>query len=107
MKLACPNCKKEVDEQDVKWFGGEGGQAAVFCCSTCHSIAERLYARGKAELTALLNMLKEGIRVSIADGRLHLPEGSPDGELSKREVLEAILQLKERSDARKAEKHGG
>jgi len=105
MNLKCPNCKQEVDEKNVKWFGGEGGQAAIFCCPTCHSIAERLYARGRAELMALLNMLKEGIRVSMAEGRLHLPEGSPDGELSKKQVLEAILQLKEPSDARK--KHGG
>ena len=101
MNLTCPNCKKEVKPDDVKWFGQEAREAAVFCCPACHALAELIYQRGKVELSRLLMMLMEGVRVSLAEGRLQLPE-SPNGEPSKKQVLEAILNMKDWIDARKA-----
>lgn len=99
MALPCPNCKKSIqNDVDVKWFGGENGQAAVYCCPLCYSIATRFYNRAASELKQLLDMLKESTRIGLAEGRLNFPER----ELSKKELLEGILQLKENKDARRA-----
>lgn len=104
MNLSCPNCKCEVEQKDVKWFGGGvTNQAAIFLCPACHKIAEHLSNRGKKMLRDLERMLDEGIRVSACEGRLALPQG-PDGEPTKKQLLEAILELKDLSDARKAQK---
>lgn len=92
--LTCMNCKQPVGENEAKFFHG------TFVCGTCFTIAERFYSRAHKELNDLLVMLKEGLRLAIIDGRLQFKEGS-GVELSKREVLEAIVQLQEMNDARK------
>jgi hypothetical protein len=100
MPFPCPNCKRPInDPMAVRWFGAENNQAAVYCCSECFIIATRFYNRAAAELKALLDMLKESTRVALTEGRMVFPEAP-----TKKETLEAILQLKEWSDARKAPK---
>lgn len=94
MALPCLNCKCAVEPNDAKIFNG------AFVCPTCNTMAERLYARSRQELTDLLVMLKEGIRIAIIEGRLQFREGA-EGDASKKEVLEAIVRLQEMSDARK------
>lgn len=89
--MPCVNCKQPVEPQDAKFFH------SVFICGTCHTMAERLYSRASQELKNLLLMLQESIRISLIEGRLQFREGIDMG-LSKKEVLEAIVQLQEMKD---------
>ncbi len=88
MALPCVNCNQPVQQQDAKFFHG------VFVCGTCHIMAERLYSRANQELKNLLLMLQESIRIALIESRLQFREGV-DVSLSKKEVLEAIVQLQE------------
>lgn len=92
--LPCMNCKQGVIQEAATFFDG------VFVCPTCNTMAESLYKRSTRELNDLLLMLKEGIRIALAEGRLQFREGA-EGEVSKKEVLEAVVRLQEMSDARK------
>lgn len=89
------NCQQPVSS-DAKFFHG------TLVCDTCHTMAERLYTRARAELTDLLVMLQEGIRIAIIERRLQFQENEGGRELSKKEVLEAIVRLKDMKDARNA-----
>jgi hypothetical protein len=89
------NCQQPVGEKDAKFFRG------TFVCGTCYTIAERLRTRARKELTDLLVMLDEAIRLAIIERRLQFREGT-DVELSKKEVLEAIVKLQEMKDAHAA-----
>lgn len=88
MALPCVNCNQPVQQQDAKFFHG------VFVCGTCHTMAESLYSRASQELKNLLLMLQESIRIALIEHRLQFREGV-DAELSKKEVLEAIVRLQE------------
>jgi hypothetical protein len=88
------NCKQGVTQEAAMFFDG------VFVCPICHTMAESLYKKSNRELNDLLLMLKEGIRIALVEGRLQFRENA-DGELSKKEVLEAVVRLQEMSDARK------
>jgi hypothetical protein len=89
------NCQQPVADETAKFFHG------TLVCNTCHTMAERLYSRARSELTDLLVMLQEGIRIAIIERRLHFKEGAGGEEMSKKEVLEAIVRLQEMKDARK------
>ncbi len=82
------NCHKAVARHKAKFF------AEVFICEDCYAQAEHFFQRLERELTHLLTMSKEAIRVALVTGKFNFPEGS-QGEVGKREVLEAILQLEE------------
>lgn len=100
MPFPCPNCHETIKRpEDVRWFGHENNQAAVYCCPTCFEIANRFYNRAAAELKVLLDMLKESTRTALAEGRMSFPEAP-----TKKELLESVLQLKEWSDAHKSPK---
>ncbi len=94
MALPCMNCQQPVNDKSAKFFHG------TLICDTCHTIAERLYGRARQELTDLLVMLQEGIRIAIIERRLAFAEGGTGEEMSKKEVLEAIVRLKDIKDAR-------
>lgn len=87
-ELPCMNCKKPTSTESSKFF------AEVFLCEGCHTQAVHFYARLERELVFLQTMAKESIRVTLIEGRFSFPEG-PAGEPSKREVLEAILDMEE------------
>lgn len=82
------NCQKAVPSDKAKFF------AEVFICEDCHTQAVHFYQRLEVELTHLLTMSKEAVRIALVTGKFHFPEG-PRGEVSKREVLETILKLEE------------
>lgn len=94
MALTCVNCNQPVEQNDAKFFHG------VFLCSTCFTMADRMYERARKELTGLLVMLKEGIRIALCDGRLHFAEKQAGEEPTKKEVLEAVLKLQEMKEQR-------
>lgn len=100
MSLPCMNCQQPVADASAKFFHG------TLVCGTCHAMAERLYDRARKELTDLLVMLQEGIRIAIIERRLQFRE-EKDGEVSKKEVLEAIVRLKDMKDARALATSGG
>jgi hypothetical protein len=85
--LRCLNCQKEVAAADGKIF------AACFVCPTCFEIASRIEARLEGELKRMLLMLREEIRISIVERRLVLGPADAARDLSKKEVLEAIIKL--------------
>jgi hypothetical protein len=83
--LPCVNCGTEVPEKDVKFF------TQILVCPDCYFMAERLYTRGKKELSMLLLLLKESIRVAIVQKQLQfspkiiedMPQEDLFGELTK------------------------
>ena len=85
MGLPCVNCGNEVEQKDAKFF------AQILVCPDCFFLAERLYARGKKELSMLLLLLKESIRVAIVQKQLQfspkviedMPQEDLFGELTK------------------------
>jgi hypothetical protein len=86
--LPCLNCQKQVEATAAKIFAG------CYVCPTCFEIASRMEARLEGELKRMLVMLREAIRVSIVERRLVLgPNDAASPDLSKKEVLEAIIQL--------------
>jgi len=92
VRLTCLNCNAEVPADQGQFF------AAVFVCASCFSMASRLHERSMHELQMLQTMLREAIRLSLLEGRLRL-SGAPDQEVSKRDVLRAIVQLAEDRNA--------
>jgi len=90
--LPCMNCKTTVSPNEAKIF------AEVFVCPTCFRVAESLHNNGKRELTALLDMMKEAIRIALIEGRLQLSEQALQ-DVSKTDLLRAIVDLQEKSDA--------
>lgn len=88
--LPCLNCQKQVDPQESKVFAG------VFVCPTCYSVAERLEARATEELKSLLTLQREAIRVALIERRLALGPAEVQRDLTKKEVLEQIVQLSEK-----------
>jgi hypothetical protein len=87
-RLPCLNCQKETDSSAAKIFAG------CYVCPTCYEIAARMEARISGELKRMQTMLREAIRVSIVERRLVLgPNDAASPDLSKKEVLEAIIQL--------------
>lgn len=92
--LTCLNCQKQVAQTEAKIF------AACYVCPTCFEIATRIESRLTAELQRMLHMLREEIRISIVERRLVLGPADAARDLSKKEVLEAIIQLQNaRGDA--------
>lgn len=93
MPLPCVNCKKLTAPDDAKFFAG------VFLCSECGFIAEHFLEKGTEDLKGLLLMLKESIRVAAVRGELKLGVAEPMRDLSKKEVLQQIVTLREKMDA--------
>jgi len=94
------NCRKNVRPEVAKFFDG------VFLCGNCCAIAERVESRLSNELKMLQLLLREAIRVAACEQKLHLSDTGLAPDASKKEVLEAIVQLAERKEARKKEGSG-
>jgi len=92
-QLPCMNCQKPVEPSSAKTFAG------VFVCPVCFLTAERLEQRATQELKALLTMQREAIRIALIERRLVLGPAEPLRDLSKKEVLEQVLQLAEKANA--------
>jgi len=86
--LHCLNCGKGVRPGEAKLF------AEVFLCPACYTQAEHFWLRLDRELRSLLVLAKDAIRVALLQGKFSFPE-SGNKEVSKREVLEAILTMEE------------
>lgn len=93
--LPCVNCRKAVSATAAKFFDG------VFLCENCHAIAHRIEERLGNELKMMQLMLHEAIRVACCEQKLHLSERGVTDGASKKDVLEAIVTLAERKQARK------
>ncbi len=87
MALPCLNCGAEVDPALAKVFAG------VFVCETCHTVAVRLEQRATRELNSLLVLQREAIRIALIEGRLKLGPAEASRELTKKEVLEQVVDL--------------
>jgi hypothetical protein len=103
------NCHRPVDPAVAKFFGGSndlpsrpGGQPSVFVCPECFDLAELFRNRGRADLLDLLAMLEEAIKQALVRGELKLGSNEPLRDLSKKEVLEQIIKLKEKMDAHRS-----
>ena len=89
--LRCMNCKTEVAQAEAKFF------AEVFLCPQCHSCAVHFYARMERELSYLLVVAKEAIRVALVTGKFSFSE--PAGaEPSKTAVLKEIIRMVDAKD---------
>lgn len=93
--LPCMNCHQPTTEADGKVF------AEVFVCTTCHTMATRLYQRLEIELKKLLAISKESIRLSLVQGKLHYGTAEEE-EPSKQELLKMIVQFSEKKDAERS-----
>lgn len=91
--LACMNCGKATPESDAKVF------AEVFVCSTCFTMAERVFHRLEGELRRLLLVSKEAIRVALIQGKLHF-ELTEEKDIPKDELLRMIMQFSEKKNAK-------
>jgi hypothetical protein len=85
--LPCLNCQKQVGANAGKIFAG------CFVCPTCFEVASRMETRLEGELKRMLVMLRESIRIAIVERRLVLGPADAARDLSKKEVLEAIIEL--------------
>jgi hypothetical protein len=94
--LSCMNCKTPVANGGGKFF------AEVFLCDNCHAQAAHFWERTTRELTHLLTISKEAIRLTLISGKFSFPEG-PQGDLSKRDVLQAVLDMEEAREQRAKE----
>lgn len=88
-ELKCMNCGTRVAPKDGLLY------LSVFVCPTCKEEAEILRRRARKDLSKLLTLLDETIRLALVEGRLKLSgeDGAPDK--SKREVLMTIMELLE------------
>lgn len=100
--LPCMNCRKEVSEEDARFFGGDslflGGGSAVFVCPLCFQMADHFYRNGRRELEQLLTLLRESIRIALIEGRLHFGEGHPK-DVSKADLFQEIVKMETYRDA--------
>jgi hypothetical protein len=87
------NCKEPVNSNEAEIFAG------VFCCTRCALVARRFFERGAQDLNGLLLMLQESIRIALVRGELKLGTAEPFRDLSKKEVFEQIIKLREKMDA--------
>lgn len=88
------NCSKPVGSDEGKFFAG------VFCCSSCSTVAQRLFERGEKELKALLLMLRESIRIALIEQRLQHEPNESVSDIPKADLLRAIVQLQEAKEQR-------
>ncbi len=79
------NCHVDVPSGTAKAFKG------VYVCSDCHKLAERALENLERELRSLLTLAGESIRIALIEGRLQFSQATPGEELSKKQILEAIL----------------
>ena len=86
--LHCLNCKADVPADEGRIF------AQVFVCPRCFSLAESFYERSLYELRRLEVALRESVRLALLEGRLQF-SAAPDHDLSKRDVLRAVVLLEE------------
>ena len=93
--ISCMNCRKDVPEVDGQVFAG------VFVCPICFTLASRLFERSQRELKQLLSMLQEAIRIALVEGKLHFAEGTTLEDVSKKDLLEAIVALNSRREEQK------
>jgi recombinational DNA repair protein (RecF pathway) len=92
--LTCLNCQKPVDPTQAKIF------AATFVCPTCFAVAARLKERLVEQLKYMVTALDETIRLAIIDHKLlSLIPTDSERATTKKEVLEAILQMKDARDS--------
>lgn len=94
------NCSAPVPSGKGQFF------AEVFVCETCHTQAAHFWQRSEKELRNLLTITKESIRLSLISGKFVFPEGQ-QGDLSKREVLEAVLKMEEAREQRARKPNAG
>jgi hypothetical protein len=88
--LSCLSCQKPVDPNEAKLF------AKMFVCPTCYTVATRLKTRLTDQLKFMIVTLDETIRLSIVDHKLlSLLPTQNERDATKKEVLEAILQLQD------------
>lgn len=87
-ELECLNCHAGVAPDQGKLF------AQVFVCPRCFEMAEHLHERSLHELMMLQTVLREAIRLALIEGRLQFSTG-PTAEVSKTDVLRAVMQLVE------------
>lgn len=80
------NCQADITSGQAKIFRG------VLVCSDCHKLAERVLENLERELRQLLTLAGESVRVALIEGRLQFAEAGPGGDLSKKQILEAILK---------------
>lgn len=93
--LCCMNCHRAVSQEEAKLF------AQVFVCPACYTQAEHFWLKLDRELHYLLTMAKESIRLALVEGRFSFPEGAA-GDVPKREVLQAIMEMHEAKEAKAA-----
>lgn len=84
------NCQRALREDEAKFF------AAVFVCSDCHFMAERLFTRARKELNQLLVVMKESIRLALIEGRLQFSNTVQVDEVSKKELIQNMMDLAEK-----------
>lgn len=89
--LPCMNCRKPTADEDGKVF------AEVFVCSTCYTMAERMFHRLEGELRRLLLLSKETIRVALIEGKMNF-ENATEQEIPKEDLLKMIVQFSERKE---------
>jgi hypothetical protein len=88
----CLNCHHEIPPEEGRLFAG------VLVCANCFALAERLHERSLHELSMLQVMVRESIRIALVEGRLQFATGH-EGEVPKRDVLRAVVQLLEKRHA--------
>ncbi len=98
-ELPCMNCQTPVPAGKGQFF------AEVFVCERCHTQAVHFWQRSEKELQHLLTITKESIRLSLLSRKFVFPEG-PQGDLSKRDVLEEILRMEEAREQRNRNHNG-
>lgn len=89
MGLPCLNCEQEVEPNEAQTFAG------VFTCKTCFEVATRLEQRALKDLQALTVQLRESIRLALVEKRLQLGPQTPLEDVSKADLLRAVLRLQE------------
>lgn len=90
--LSCLNCHVALTPEQGKLFKG------VFCCEACGKVAESTITHLHRELMMLYRMAEESVRLSLLQGKLHLPSG-PRADVSKEELLRSIMGIVEKRHA--------
>jgi hypothetical protein len=90
MKLTCTNCGKALMSQgDIFAF------QKVICCADCHKIVTNAYDKAARLVSAVLDLYRESLRVSLVKKQAHLPtlpkDGMPMGELQAAMNMVGVL----------------
>lgn len=93
-----PRCGKAVHPEEARTYAG------VYVCEACFALVSRFEERAAKDLQKLLLVLREGLRVSLLEGRFECREAQEEPSMSG--ALRTVFRLLEGQNDRDRDRTG-